>query len=124
MIKEKYLIRQTRKAKIRKSILSKIRGTSERPRVMIIKSNKYIYAQVIDDSQGKVIAGATTASKDLRENLKGFKGQDAAKELGKKIAELLTAKEIKSAVLDRNFYAYIGKVKVFADAMRENGIKL
>jgi len=124
MIKSKTELKQQRRAKLRKSILAKIRGTTERPRIIIIKSNKYIYAQIVDDSQKRVIAGATTASKELKENLKSFKGKEAAKELGKKIADILLADQIKQAVFDRNCYAYIGKVKDFVDAIREKGIQI
>ncbi len=124
MIKAKSEIKQKRKAKIRKAILAKIRGNQERPRIIIIKSNKYLYAQIVDDSQGKVIAGATTAAKEMKENLKSTKGREAAKLLGQKVAEILISRELKRAVLDRNYYAYIGKVKEFADAIREKGIQI
>ncbi len=123
MIKPKYIIKKTKRLRLRKSIRKKLNGTAEKPRLIIIKTNKFLYTQVIDDSEGKVIASATTLEKEIKSKLKSTKDIEAAKTLGKIIAERLKEKKIKTVVFDRNIYPYMGRVKAFANSARENGIK-
>ncbi len=94
--------RDQRRARIRKMI----RGTTERPRLVVFKSNRFFYAQLIDDSKGKTLVSVNKMTD--------------AEEAGKKIAELSKVKEI---VFDRAGYRYHGNVKKFADAVRASGIK-
>ena len=124
MITPKYLIKKKRKQRIRKSVRKIINGTAKRPRMIIIKSNKYLYSQVFDDQKGKVLTSVSTLEKDVKSELKSKKDKDAAKVMGKLLAERLKKIKIKTVVFDRNFYPYTGRVKVFADSVRENGIKL
>lgn len=123
MIKPKYITKAKKKMRLRKSIRKKVNGTPECPRMIVVRSNKYLYSQVIDDLNGKVLASVTTLEKDLKSKLKSTKDSEAAKMLGKVMAERLKDKKIKSVVFDRNFYPFMGRVKAFADSARENGVK-
>lgn len=123
MITPKYIIKKTKRLRLRKSIRKKINGTADKPRLIIVKTNKYLYSQAIDDSEGKVIASATTLEKEIKSKLKSTKDIEAAKELGKIIAQRLKDKKVEKVVFDRNIYPFMGRVKAFADSARENGIK-
>jgi large subunit ribosomal protein L18 len=123
MITPKYEIVKKRKERLRKSIRKDINGTPERPRMIIVRTNKYIYTQVIDDSSGHVLTCASTLEKDIKAQLKSTKDKEAAKIMGKIIAERLKEKKIEAVVFDRNIYPFTGRVKIFADSARENGIK-
>jgi large subunit ribosomal protein L18 len=122
MITPKHELKKRRKQRLRKAIRKRLNGTPECPRLIVVRSNKYLYAQVYDDLDGKVVACATTLKKDVKSQLKSTKDKEAAKLLGKVIADKLKEIKIKSVVFDRNAYAYTGRVKVFADSVRENGI--
>ena len=124
MITSKYIIKKKRRLRIRRAIRGKIQGTTERPRLIIIKSNKFLYAQVYDDSAAKVLAHVSTREKDVNSKFKSFKDKEAAKTLGKVMAERLKKIKIKSVVFDRNIYDFKGRVKIFADSVRESGIKI
>ena len=107
--------RKQRKARIRK----KVNGTSERPRLVVFRSNKHIYAQIIDDLAGATLASASTL------NLEGDNIRltiDNAKLVGKKVAEEAIKKSITSVVFDRNGFVYHGRVKAVADGAREGGL--
>ena len=124
MITPKYVIKKRKKNRIRKTIRKKLNGTPERPRLFIFKSNKYIYTQLIDDANCKVLASASTIEKEVSKELKSTKDTDAAKLLGKVIAERAGKVDVKTVVFDRNIYPFMGRVKAFADSVRENGIVL
>ena len=107
--------RKQRKARIRK----KVNGTPERPRLVVFRSNKHIYAQIIDDLAGATLASASTL------NLEGDNIRltiDNAKLVGKKVAEEAIKKSITSVVFDRNGFVYHGRVKAVADGAREGGL--
>lgn len=123
MITPKHEIKKKRKKRLRKSIRKSINGTQEKPRMVIVRSNKYLYAQIIDDVNGNVLASASTLEKDMKGQLKSTKDSEAAKLMGKIIAQRLKEKKIDSVIFDRNVYPFTGRVKVFADSARENGIK-
>jgi len=110
--------RQRRKMRVR----SKITGTTECPRLSVFRSNCNISAQVIDDVKGLTLAAASTTEKEGREN-KGKGNKDGAKRIGSLIAERAKAKGVTTVVFDRSGYRYHGRVKVLADAARENGLK-
>ncbi len=111
-------LRKRRQLRIRNRIV----GTTEQPRLNIFLSLKYVYAQIIDDSTGKVIASANSSSKDF--SLKGSRSNvAAAKEIGIKIAAAANSANVTNVVFDRAGYKYHGKVKVLADAAREAGLK-
>jgi large subunit ribosomal protein L18 len=111
--------RQRRAYRVRK----KVRGSSERPRLSINRSLMNFSCQVIDDSSGLTIVSATTRDKDLRGEI-GYGGNcEAAKKLGKIVAERAIAKGIKTVCLDRGSCKYHGRVAAFADAAREAGLE-
>jgi len=109
--------RLKRKASIRK----KIRGTPERPRLTVYKSNRYTYVQVIDDAAGATLAAASNLEKDHRDITNKVASLE---KLGLLIGERLTAKKITAVVFDRNGSRYHGKVKAIADGARKAGISL
>ena len=108
----------SRRLRIKKGIRRKISGTAETPRLSVFKSNKGIYAQLVDDLKGHTLASAS--SKELGKNAVNI---EVSKELGKKFAEKAKAAGIEKVVFDRNGYPYHGKVKAFAEAAREGGLK-
>ena len=108
-----------RKMRVRTQIRKKAGG---RPRLSVFRSSKHIYVQVIDDSEGKTLAAASTIDKDLRESLKTGADIEAAKLVGKLIAERAKEKGIKDVVFDRGGYLYHGRIKALADAAREGGL--
>ena len=97
----------------------KVRGTSERPRLQVFRSNRGIFAQLTDDDAGRTIAGASWL--DLPKTFSGDKTEQAA-EVGKRLAEAAKKAGIESAVFDRGGYLYHGRVKALADAAREGGL--
>lgn len=110
--------------KKKSSIRSKISGTSERPRVSVFRSAKHIYAQAIDDSNGKTIASVSSLSEAAKKVLKGHGGNKvAAQSLGELFGKELKEKGIESILFDRNGYLYHGRVQSLADGIREAGIK-
>ena len=106
--------------RIRERIRSKVKGTSERPRLAVFRSLKSIYAQVIDDSTGQTIVSASSLDKDA-----GTKGSNAAaaKAVGALIAKKAKDKGVTRVVFDRGGYLYHGNIKALADAARENGLE-
>jgi large subunit ribosomal protein L18 len=122
MITPKYVIKNKRKNRLRKTIRKRINGTTEKPRMIIVRTNKYLYTQVIDDVNGNVLASASTLEKDVKAQLKSTKDKEAAKAIGKIIAERLKEIKVGTVVFDRNIYPFTGRVKEFADSARENGI--
>ena len=98
-----------------------ISGTTERPRLNVFRSLKHIYAQIIDDTKGVTLVSASTLDKELKENYGGNK--DAAKAVGKLVAERALAAGIKSVVFDRVGYIYHGRVKELAEGAREGGLE-
>jgi large subunit ribosomal protein L18 len=109
-------IRQGVHTRIRK----KVQGTAERPRLAVFRSVNHIYAQIIDDRSGRTLATASTTEKGL--GLKSGGNVDAAKTVGKTIAERAIGAGISSVVYDRGGYVYHGRVKALIDASREAGL--
>lgn len=105
---------------IHKRIRRKVRGSTERPRLAVYRSLNHIYAQVIDDYQGQTIVSASTTEKDLRGGTGG--NVDAARRVGKAIAERALAKGIEQVVFDRGGYLYHGRIKALTDAARAAGL--
>jgi len=105
---------------VHKRIRRKVNGTSEHPRLAIYRSLNHIYAQVIDDQNGVTLVSASTTEKDLRGSSGG--NIDAAKRVGREIAERALAKGISRIVFDRGGYLYHGRVKALTDAVREAGL--
>ena len=109
-----------KKARIRK----KISGTPERPRFTVYRSQRHIYAQIIDDVAGKTLVTSSTLSKDLKEEIAKVKTPiEICKAIGKATAKKALEKNIRNVVFDRNGYLYHGRVKAIADGAREAGLK-
>lgn len=117
-------LKQERRNKIRRRIRSTIRGTAERPRLCIFKSNKHIYLQLINDRESVTILSVSTKTADLQKELKDKESVEAAKIVGKTIAEAAKDKGITKAVYDRSGYKYHGIVKAAADGARDGGLDL
>ncbi len=107
--------------KIKMRIRKTVKGTPERPRLSVFRSNKQIYAQLIDDENGKTLVSASSREKDVADE-KVNKIEQAAK-VGALIAEKAKAAGIESVVFDRNGYLYHGRVKNLAEAARKGGLK-
>lgn len=111
-LKTKVAIRKRRHNRVR----SLISGTSKKPRLSVFRSNKSIYAQIIDDTTGKTIC----ATSDLKSKKSG--NLESAKLVGAELAKLALEKKVKQVIFDRSGYSYHGKVKVLAEELREAGI--
>lgn len=110
--------RTRRHIRVRKNVV----GTTDRPRLNVYRSLAEIYAQIIDDQQGRTLASASTLDHELRGKMSGLKKAEQAAAVGKALAERAKAKGIKQVVFDRGGYRYIGRVKALADAAREGGL--
>jgi large subunit ribosomal protein L18 len=112
-------------ARLRKHlrVRKKVNGTPERPRLNVFRSLNHIYVQIIDDSNGITIVSASTLDEALKGNLKSGGNLEAAKGVGKLIAEKATGKGIKAVVFDRGGYLYHGRIKKLAEAAREAGLE-
>lgn len=108
--------------KRKKRIRKKVNGDGERPRMSIFRSAKHIYAQVVDDTSGNTLVHVSTLTKDLKAGSAEATKSDAAKLVGKAIAEACKAKGITKVAFDRNGFIYHGRVKALADAAREAGL--
>jgi large subunit ribosomal protein L18 len=110
--------KNNRRLRIKRGVRRKVQGTSERPRLSVFKSNKGIYAQIIDDTNGHTLTASS--SKEL-----GSEGVnlEISKNVGLKLAEKAKADGIESIVFDRNGYLYHGKIKALAEGAREGGLK-
>ena len=111
--------RERRKARVRRALKAAANG---RPRLSVFRSSKQIYAQVIDDAQGRTLAAASSLEKDLRERLKTGATVEAAREIGRLVAERAKQAGVGQVVFDRSGYLYHGRVKALADAAREGGL--
>ena len=117
--KDRRIARKKRQLRVRK----KIAGSVERPRLCVFRSSKHIYAQIIEDVTGKTLVTASTIAKGTQDSVKYSGNADAAKVVGKLVAEKALAKDIKQVVFDRNGFLYHGRVKALADAAREGGLE-
>lgn len=116
------LKKQDRRLRIRMRIRKKIQGTAERPRLSVFRSNKQISVQVIDDEKGVTLASATSRVKEIAEQAKITKTEQA-RLVGKLAAKNAIEKGITNVVFDRGGYLYHGRVKALAEAAREGGLK-
>jgi len=116
--------KKERRNKIRKRIRSTIRGTADRPRLAIYKSNKHVYLQLINDIEGVTLLGISSGTETFKDQLKGKGGIEQAKVLGAELAKIALDKGIERAVFDRSGYKYHGIVKAAAESAREGGLDL
>jgi large subunit ribosomal protein L18 len=111
--------RERRHRRVRKTIV----GTSARPRLNVFRSLEHIYAQIIDDSQGHTLVSASTIDKEVSGQCGGLRKADAAKIVGRVLAERARASGVTKVVFDRGGYQYHGRVKALAEAAREAGLE-
>ena len=111
---------ERRKARVRKALKARAFG---RPRLSVFRSDKNIYAQIIDDTTGRTLAAASTLDKDVKETVKSGGTAEAAATIGKLIAERGTKAGVAEVIFDRGAYIYHGRVKALADAAREGGLQ-
>ena len=117
------LNRIERRRRIHYRIRKHVNGTAEKPRMVVFRSNKQIYVQVVDDEQGKTLVAAAANDKALAAECKGKTGIEAAAIVGKAVAERALQAGITTVCLDRGGYLFHGRVKRLADAAREGGLK-
>ena len=120
----KYVNHKQRK-RVRRKIAIRLRmsGTAERPRLSVFRSARYVYAQAVDDTTGRVLACASELEATLKTELAGKKKKERARQVGKAIGTKLVALNIKAVVFDRNGYIYHGRVKEVAEGAREGGLE-
>jgi large subunit ribosomal protein L18 len=121
-IKRQKSIKEVRHLRRKLSIRKKLSGTTERPRLCIVKSNKHLSAQVIDDTKGHTLVAISTFGKKSSDELS--KTKDGTKVFGKLLAEKIKAKGITQVVFDRNGFSYTGLIALVADSVRENGVQI
>jgi large subunit ribosomal protein L18 len=117
------LSRSESRKRRQKRVRAKISGTAQRPRLNIYRSVANIYAQVIDDTAGHTLVSASTIDKEIASQCAGLNKTDAAKMVGKTVAERAKAAGIDTVVFDRGGFRYHGRVKALADAAREAGLE-
>jgi large subunit ribosomal protein L18 len=117
--KSRSAARTRRHIRVRK----KVHGTSEQPRLNVFRSVAEIYAQVIDDEQGRTLVAASTIDRELRPDMSGLKKAEQARLVGKALAQRALSKGVTRVVFDRGGFRYIGRVKALADGAREGGLE-
>jgi large subunit ribosomal protein L18 len=112
-----------RKLRRKRRISANIKGTETKPRISVFRSNRYIYAQAIDDKREKLYSFSDFDLKKEADYKKGKKGEDS-KKIGVGLAKKLIENKIKTGIFDRGSYAYNGRVKAVAEGLREGGLKI
>jgi large subunit ribosomal protein L18 len=115
--------RERKRARRAFRIRKTIEGTPARPRLAVFRSNKHMYAQLIDDLNGKTLVTASTLTADVKAKLEGLKKSEEATKVGLKLAEMAKAAGITSVVFDRSGYPYHGRVEALAKGAREGGLQ-
>ena len=124
MNKKKVLDKRSRRERAHQRLRQRVVGTGERPRLAVYKSDKYVYAQVIDDERGRTLVAAASLEPELKGRIQGgAANKAAAKVVGETVAERALASGIKAVVFDRGGYRYHGKVKELAEAARAKGLE-
>ena len=107
----------------RESLRGNVKGTIERPRLSVYRSNEHIYAQIIDDTNSQTLLACSTLDRSIRLNLSTSRTSDASRFMGEKLAELSLKKNITKIVFDRGPYIYHGRIKALADGIRAGGLQ-
>lgn len=116
--------RTERRLRRKKRVRKKVKGNPEKPRLCVFRSTQHIYAQIIDDSEGRTLAEASSLSDDLRARIgKDSGNKKGAAVVGSAIGKLTLSKGIKKVAFDRNGFLYHGRVKALSDAAREGGLE-
>ncbi len=117
-------IKKVRRERAKRGLRKKIQGTSERPRLVVFRSLKHIYGTIVDDSHERTILQVSSLNKEIADELKATKGKtNVSKIVGKTLAKKALEKNIQQVVFDRGGRLYHGRVKAFADGVREGGLK-
>ncbi len=119
LLKNKKIVARLKR---KKRVRSRVRGTSERPRLNVFRSLQHLYAQAIVDTSGVTLVSASTNSPELKGSLRHSGNMEAAKKVGELFAKKCLEKGIQKVVFDRNGYLYHGRVKAFAEAARASGL--
>jgi large subunit ribosomal protein L18 len=119
----KKLFTQVRRERRQRRVRAKVQGTPERPRLNVFRSQRHIFAQIIDDSKGHTLVAASTLDGDVRAKAKELNKKDEAKAVGKLLAQRAREKGLKLVVFDRGGYQYHGRVKSLAEGAREGGLE-
>jgi large subunit ribosomal protein L18 len=120
---DKNIIKSKALARKKRSIRKRISGSATRPRLSVFRSEKHIYAQLIDDLSGSTIASASSIAKDQRAALADKGPLDVAKAVGVALAGVAKAKDIEEVVFDRNGRSYVGRIAALAEGAREGGLR-
>ena len=123
MLKQKMVLKKEARKRIRKRIRKKIKGTAERPRVFVSKSNRYIYSLAIDDETGRILAAASSLEKEYRDKNQKTKNIKTSKAVGEMMAKRLKEKKVKKVVFDRGGNLYHGRVAALASSAKEKGLE-
>lgn len=115
--------RKQRRIKVKRRYREQVRGSAQRPRMAVFRSQHHVYAQLVDDEHGVTLASASTVEKSIAGGLKGTANVAAAKAIGKAIAERAKEKGIDMVVFDRGGFRYHGVIRAIAEAARETGLK-
>jgi len=107
----------------RNKLRGKVKGTMDRPRLSVYRSNENIYAQIIDDTTSQTLVSCSSLDRNIKLEIKNGRTCEASKLIGEKIAELSLKKNIKKIVFDRGPYLYHGRIKALADGAREGGLE-
>ena len=121
--KNKKLKPQKFKLLKRQSLRGLVKGTQDRPRLSVYRSNENIYAQIIDDTTSRTLVSCSTLDREVKLENKNGRTCDASRVMGKKLAELSLKKDIKKIVFDRGPYLYRGRIKALADGARAGGLQ-
>lgn len=114
---------RVRRERRQRRVRAKVAGTEARPRLNVFRSNRHIFAQLIDDAKGHTLAAASTLDADVRAQAAALKKKDEAKVVGKLIAQRAIEKGLKKVIFDRGGYLYHGRVKSLAEGAREGGLE-
>lgn len=106
-----------------KSVRLRVRGTAERPRLCVFRSNNHMYCQIIDDTNGTTLVALSTLNASVKELVAGKKPVEQAKILGQELAKVCVVKEIKKVAFDRNGFIYHGRIEAVATGAREGGLE-
>lgn len=107
----------------REALRGTVKGTMERPRLSVYRSNEHIYAQIIDDTTSKTLLACSTLDRSMKLNISTGRTCDASRQMGEKLAELSLQKNITKIVFDRGPYLYHGRIKALADGARAGGLE-
>jgi len=117
-------LKRERRERAKRGLRTRIKGTTERPRLVIFRSLKHIYGAIVDDTQGKTILQVSSLNKEIADAVKSAKGKsNVSKVVGVALAKKAIEKNIRQVVFDRAGYLYHGRLKAFADGAREGGLK-